>query len=46
MSKQAVLSSPYGEFMDILACDAIYNGSAKQKHKKKKMEFDDFMALR
>ena len=46
MSRQATLSTPYGEFMDLLACDAIHHGTAKEKHKPKKMDFDEFMALR
>lgn len=46
MSRQEVLSMTYGEFMDILSCDAISTGSAKEKRKLKKMDFDEFMALR
>lgn len=46
MSRQATMSTPYGEFMDLLACDAIHHGTAKEKHKPKKMDFDEFMALK
>jgi hypothetical protein len=46
MSRQDTLSTLYGEFMDLLSCDAISHGTAKEKHKPKKMDFDEFMALR
>lgn len=34
MDEQAVMSMRYGLFMDLLACDAISRGTAKQKPKK------------
>ena len=46
MDRQATMNTPYGEFMDLLACDAISKGQAKQKKPKKKMTFDEFIALR
>lgn len=49
MDKHATLSSPYGEFMDLLACDAISKGQAKEKknkRSKKPMEFQEFLALK
>lgn len=46
MDKGATLDSPFGEFMDLLACDAIFKGQAKEKRPKKKMQFDEFIALK
>ena len=46
MDKRETLLSPYGEFMDLIACDAIYKGQAKQKRPKKKLKFEDFIALK
>ena len=48
MSREATLSTVYGEFHDLLACDYISKGQATQKKakKKKKMSFDEFIALR
>lgn len=46
MTKHEALGTPYGEFMDLLACDAITKGQAKQKKPKKKMTFEEFVALR
>ena len=34
----------YGEFMDMMACLAIYNGKVKEKPKK--LSFDDALKLR
>lgn len=45
MTRQAVLSTPYGEFMDMIACLAIDQGGAKQKKKKKHYTFDEALAL-
>ena len=46
MDKQAIMSLTFGEFMDLLACDSISKGNAKQKKKPKKMDFFDFMELK
>lgn len=45
MGRQEILETPYGEFMDLIACDSISRGKGKQK-KKKKMTFDEFISLR
>lgn len=45
MDRQSILLTPYGEFMDMIDCDAISRGKAKQKIKKK-MTFDEFISLR
>lgn len=46
MDRRATLDSIYGEFMDLLACDAISKGYEKQKKPPKKMTMDEFLALR
>ena len=46
MDRQETLDTVYGEFMDLLACQAISKGWSKEKKPMKKMHFDDFIALR
>lgn len=46
IDQQAVMAMPYGVFMDLMACDAISKGTAKEKTKARPMDFDDFLALR
>lgn len=43
MSKREILYTPIGEMLDMLACMSIYEGGAKQKPPKMKME--DFLKL-
>lgn len=44
MSKEEILCTPIGEMLDMLSCLAIYEGGAKQKPPKMRME--DFLKLR
>lgn len=46
MDRGETLLTPYGEFFDLLACDDISKGRAKPKRKKKKLSFDEFIALK
>ena len=46
MEKREILCTPYGEMVDMISCMAIYNGTARQKKKKKKWKFEDAIALR
>lgn len=46
MSRSETLCTVYGEFMDLLACDSISNGTAKYKRPKRRMGFDDLMKVR
>lgn len=46
MTRNETLNTVYGEFMDLLACDAISKGQAKPKRPKKKMTLDELVALR
>lgn len=45
MTAQAVMSTPYGRMMDLIACIAIDQGGAKQKKVKKHYTFDEALAL-
>lgn len=45
MAKQEILLTRYGEMLDIIACYAIYNGNAKEKHAKRKWKYEDAIAL-
>lgn len=46
MDKQAVMSTRYGEFFDLIACDAISRGVEQEKAKLVKMDHDEFLKLR
>lgn len=46
MSRQEVLCTPFGEMRDMISCLAIYEGLAKQKKQKKKMSYDEAIAMR
>lgn len=37
------MNTRYGEFKDLLACLAVYNGAAKER---KKLSFDEALLLR
>lgn len=45
MDRREVYWYPYGEFTDLLACNAIYEGTAKPKKKKQYMDFTEFLKL-
>lgn len=45
MSKQEILLTRYGEMSDMISCFAIYHG-AEQKRKRKRLSFDEAIALR
>ena len=44
MTRQETLVTKYGEMNDLIACLAIYNGNAKEKHTIH--DFEDVMMLR
>ena len=46
MSGREVMLTPVGEMMDMISCLAVYNGTAEEKEKTKKMSFDEFIAVR
>lgn len=46
MDRQATLSTPYGLFMDLLACQSVFKGEAKLKREKKVWTLDEFLKLR
>lgn len=46
MTRQEILNEKYGVFVDMISCLAVYNGTAVQKKKKKKMGFDEALSLR
>lgn len=43
MSRQEIMATDYGEFMDMIACLQIYEGNAVQK---KIWTYDEVIALR
>lgn len=45
MSKQEIMSTRYCEMTDMISCFAIYHG-AKQKQRRKRLTFDEALALR
>lgn len=46
MSRQEIICTPLGEMLDMIACLAIYEGTAKPKKKRKKWAYDDAINLR
>ena len=42
MTRQEVISTRYGEMLDMIACLSIYNGGAEEKDR---MSFDEFFAM-
>ena len=46
MDRQEILITRYGEMLDMITCIAIYNGSLVPKEEKKKLTYDEIMALR
>lgn len=46
MGKREILITKYGEMMDMIACLAIFNGSAKPKKRKPKLSYMQVMQLR
>ena len=45
MSKREILATPLGEMQDMIACIAIYNGSAKPK-RKRRLSYDEAINMR
>lgn len=45
MSRREIMATRYGEMLDMVSCFAIYNG-AEAKKKKRKLSFDEVLALR
>ena len=45
MSRQEIMTTRYGEMLDLIACLGIHNG-AEPKKRKKKYTFQEAMALR
>ena len=46
MDRREIIVTRFGEMMDMLACLAIYEGSAEPKKKKRRMSFDEAIKLR
>lgn len=46
MTREETLSTGYGEFMDLMACDAISKGNAKYRRPKKRMTFEELLKVR
>lgn len=41
MTREQVLTYPYGEFIDLISCLSVYNGGAEEKDK---LSFDEVLA--
>lgn len=42
MTREQVLTYPYGEFVDLISCLSVYTGTAEEKQK---LNFDDVLRL-
>jgi hypothetical protein len=45
MSREETMNTRYGEFLDLLSCQAIESGSAKQKPPKKTWDIFEALSL-
>ena len=46
MSRIEVLTTRYGEMLDMIDCLSIYNGAAEPKRKQAALSYDEAIALR
>lgn len=46
MRREEVLSMRFGEFQDLMACDAVYHGLAEEVVKKPKLSQEEMLLLR
>lgn len=46
MDRQTILATRYGEFMDLMTCDAIEKGAAKYKRPPKRMTTEEMLKVR
>lgn len=46
MDKREILVTPYGEMIDMISCLSVYQGVAREKKKKRKLSYDEAIALR
>lgn len=44
MNRQEIMNTNYGEFLDLLACDAVMNGFEKQK-KKRRVSIEEMLDI-
>lgn len=45
MTRQEVYWYPFGEYLDLLACLSIYEGTAKPKKQRNYVDFTEFLKL-
>lgn len=45
MTRKEILCTVYGEMVDMIACDSVYNGNAEQQPKHGGMAFADILDL-
>lgn len=46
MSRQEVMSTRYGEMLDLISCLSIYNGGAEYKAPKRKLSWEEMARVR
>ena len=46
MTREETMTTRFGEFMDLLSCDAIATGKAKYKRPKKRMSPEEMLNVR
>jgi len=46
MSRQEVLSTPYGEMRDLLSCLSVYQGTAEQAEKPEAIPMEKVLEMR
>lgn len=46
MSKREIMVTRVAEMLDMISCFAVYNGAVNQKAKKRRLSYDEAIALR
>ena len=46
MTREETMATLYGEFMDLMACDAITRGGAKYKRPRRRMNHEEMLKVR
>lgn len=46
MDKREIMVTRVAEMLDMISCFAVYNGAANQQAKKRRLSYDEAIALR
>lgn len=46
LSRQEIMTTRVGEMLDLISCLSIYNGGSKLKKERKRMTYEEVMAMK